>query len=80
MPLQSPSCTYIWRKACSERIHTPPRVHCSTLYSSQDAEAAKMGLVRYTDKGVSQTHTYTNAYNAVLLSHKKRLFQPNGWT
>ena len=63
--------------------HTHPSVHCSTLYCSQGAEAAKMCTIRYTDKGVLQIYIYTHTYIHTMQycsAIKKCLFQQNGWT
>ena len=41
-------------------------IHCSTIYNSQDMEAAEMSINRWMDKeGVIYIH------NGMLLSHKK---------
>ena len=43
-----------------------PSVHSSTIYNSQDMEAAYMPIDRGTDK-----NDVVYIYNGVLLSHKK---------
>ena len=46
---------------CLEKSHLkrymPPDVHCSTIYSSQDMEAAKMSINRGTDKKMWYIHS-----------------------
>ena len=49
-------------------------VHCSTIYHSQDMEAAQMSIDRGMDKeDVIHTyiHTYVYIYNGISLSHKR---------
>ena len=44
-------------------IHAP-RIHCSTVYSSQDMEATSMSIDRGVDNG-----DVVRMYNGILLSH-----------
>ena len=41
-------------------------VHCSTIYNSQDLEAAQVSISRWVDK-----KRVVYLYNGILLSHKK---------
>ena len=43
---------------------TSPHVHCSTVYDSQDMEAAQVSADRWTDKEVM-----VHVYSGILLSH-----------
>ena len=43
-----------------------PNVHSSTIYNSQDIEATKMSISRWTDK-----ENMVRVYNGILLGHKK---------
>ena len=72
MTLQSHSWTHIRRTTRSEKIHAPG-VHHSTLYNSQDMEAASMFIDRGMDKdGVHITEP--------LKRMKQCHLQQYGWT
>ena len=48
-----------------------PNVHCSTVYNSQDMEAASMSIDRGMDK-----ENVVHIYNGLLLSHEKNEMRP----
>ena len=48
-----------------------PKVHCSTIYNSQDMEATKLSIVRWMDK-----EEVVDWNNGILLSHEKNEIMP----
>ena len=58
-----------------------PSVYCSTVYSRQDMEAAKLcfvdkGVVKQDARARAHTHTHTHSNNGILLNHKKNEIMP----
>ena len=82
---------YIFKdKNINSKRYMLPSVHNSIIYNSEDTKQSKyQSTYEWIKKmwyvyGDRQTHTHTNIYTGILLSHKKGMkfcrLQQHGWT